>query len=293
MRVTRAVTHIRLCDVNHAKLAALDAVAAEYLSLCQQYTTYFCTEAEPDGYLAPRFESVLSQRWQRVAIQQAAGIARSWRSNHAAAHQDYLDRLAEFQERQEEQVDAEVEPPAWHEWQTPVLKETAIQSNANVALLQPSEASSFTYWLRLSTLEQRQPVWLPVRLAAYHQQALAGKTINGSMTLTRKPDGWWLTLTYDETVPVVTPSEAVVVGVDVGIVHFLTSSTGKHYGTFHGKLATTAPTGSRAAPPQGQAARLPQEERRAETPLDAQWQVGAERPARDQPCRQCLLRGPS
>lgn len=28
MRLTRAVTHIRLTDINHAKIAALDAVAA-------------------------------------------------------------------------------------------------------------------------------------------------------------------------------------------------------------------------------------------------------------------------
>lgn len=31
MRLSRAVTHIRLCDANHAKIAALDALAAEYL----------------------------------------------------------------------------------------------------------------------------------------------------------------------------------------------------------------------------------------------------------------------
>jgi hypothetical protein len=35
MRVTRAVTHIRLCDVNDAKIAALDAVAAEFKALTQ------------------------------------------------------------------------------------------------------------------------------------------------------------------------------------------------------------------------------------------------------------------
>ncbi len=62
MRLTRAVTHIHLCDANHAKIATLDALAADYLRLCQAYTTYFCTEAEPNGYLAPRFESPLSQR---------------------------------------------------------------------------------------------------------------------------------------------------------------------------------------------------------------------------------------
>jgi transposase len=74
MRLTRAVTHIRLGDANHAKMAALDALAADYLRLCQAYTTYFCTEAQPEKYAAPCFDSPLSQRWQRVAIQHAAGI---------------------------------------------------------------------------------------------------------------------------------------------------------------------------------------------------------------------------
>ncbi len=231
MRLTRALTHIRLCDANHAKIAALDALAAEYLRLCQAYTTYFCTEAQPDKYAAPCFESPLSQRWQRVAIQHAAGIAQSWRSNYAAAYQDSLDLCQEYQE------EPEGDPPEWKEWNTPVLKETVIQANANVALLQPSQDSSFDYWLRLSTLEQGQPVFLPVKLAAYHRQALAGKTLNTSTVLARKADGWWLTLSYEEHVPVVTPQDAPVIGVDVGIANFLTTSTGQQYGTFTGKLA--------------------------------------------------------
>jgi Putative transposase DNA-binding domain len=231
MRLTRAVTHIRLCDANQAKIATLDALAAEYLRLCQAYTTYFCTEAQPDKYAAPCFDSPLSQRWQRVAIQQAAGIAQSWRSNYAAAYQDYLDLLADYQEELEGDL------PAWHAWNTPILKETVIQANANVALLQPSADSSFDYWLRLSTLEQGQPVLLPVKLAPYHQQVLTGKTINTSTTLTRKGDGWWLTLSCDEQVNVETPEDAPVIGVDVGIANFITTSTGKQYGTFNGKLA--------------------------------------------------------
>lgn len=35
MRVTRAITHIRLCDANDAKIAALDAVAVEFMALTQ------------------------------------------------------------------------------------------------------------------------------------------------------------------------------------------------------------------------------------------------------------------
>ena len=231
MRLTRAVTHIRLCDANHAKIAALDALVAEYLRLCQQYTTYFCTEAQPDKYAAPCFDSPLSQRWQRVAIQHAAGTAQSWRSNYAVAYQDYLDMLAEYQEEPEGQ------PPAWKEWNTPVLKEPVIQANANVALLQPAEASTFDYWLRLSTLEKGQPLFLPVKLAAYHRQALAGQTLNTSTVLARKVDGWWLTLSYDEQVNRETPKDAPVIGVDVGIANYITGSTGKQYGTFNGKLA--------------------------------------------------------
>jgi hypothetical protein len=77
MRLTRAVTQIHLCDANHAQIAALDTLAAAYRCLCQQDTTYSCREADPDGYLAPRFASPLSQRWPRVAIQHAAGIAQS------------------------------------------------------------------------------------------------------------------------------------------------------------------------------------------------------------------------
>jgi transposase len=50
-------------------------------------------------------------------------------------------------------------------------------------------------------------------------------------------DGWWLTLTYEEEVPRQTPPEAPVVGLDVGIIHFLTTSSGKCYGSFQGKLA--------------------------------------------------------
>jgi transposase len=55
--------------------------------------------------------------------------------------------------------------------------------------------------------------------------------------LTRKPDGWWLTLFTEEAVSVTTPQAAPVIGVDVGIANFLTTSKGQHYGAFNGKLA--------------------------------------------------------
>src|SRR5437660_1060085 len=98
--ITKAVTHIRLQAANPGKLAALDQLATEFLVLTQRYVPLFCTEELPESFRAPCFPTPLSERWHRVAIQQAAGIAKSWRTNRANAYQDYLDELAEYQEQQ-------------------------------------------------------------------------------------------------------------------------------------------------------------------------------------------------
>ncbi len=235
--ITKAVTHIRLIEANPGKLAALDTLAPVYLALCQQYVTLFCTDEQPNKFHNPVFATPLSERWHRVAIQQAAGIAQSWRTNREQACQDYREELEEYQEQQAEgKLDPEAKEPVWREWDVPTLKQTCIQANANVIKLEPSEDSCFDYWLKISTLEFRKLLLVPVKLADYHHQALKGKTINTSVQLNKRDDGWWLTLSYDEMVAVQTEPDAQVIGIDVGIANFVTTSTGEHYGTFHGKL---------------------------------------------------------
>ncbi len=235
--ITRAVTHIRLEATNAGKLAALDDLAQVYMPLCQQYVTLFCTDEQPNKFRSTCFVTPLSERWHRVAIQQAAGIAQAWRTNQEHAYQDYLEELADYQEQLAEgTLDPEMQEPAWREWNVPTLKEICIQANANVVVLEPSADSIFDYWLKISTLYFRKQLLVPVKLAAYHRQALEGKTINTSVTLNERSDEWWLTLSYDEVVPLETEPSAPVVGVDVGIASFLTTSDGQHYGTFHGKL---------------------------------------------------------
>ncbi len=241
--ITKAVTHIRLIEVNPGKLAALDALAPVYLALCQQYVTLFCTEESPDKFHAPVFATPLSERWQRVAIQQAAGIAKSWRTNRAQVYQDYLDDLLDYHEQQTEgTLDEGAAEPTWKEWDVPTPRRTCIQANANVVVLEPSQDSTFDYWLTISTLDFRKQLLVPVKLAAYHKEQITDpktgkvKKLNTSVTLNKRETGWWLTLSYDETVTVQTEPDAPVVGVDVGIASFLTTSDGKHYGTFHGKL---------------------------------------------------------
>jgi IS605 OrfB family transposase len=249
--LTHAVTHIRLHNANRSKLAALDALAAVYLPLCQQYTTYFCTQAQPDKFADPVFPSALSQRWQRVAIQQATGIAQSWRSNRDKAYNEFANRQSWYKSLSAAEQ-AQHKAPEWNAWQLPQLQKICIQANANVVTtlseremgeavlkLEGAQKGPFDAWLQVATLEKRKPVYLPVKLAAYHKAKLAGQTLNTSVSLNRRQDGsWWLTLTFDQAIPppVVQPGCPRVAG-DIGIANFLTSSTGKRYGTFHGKLA--------------------------------------------------------
>jgi transposase len=133
-------------------------------------------------------------------------------------------------------LNEQAEEPEWQEWDVPTLHQPCIQATANVVRLEVSDDSSFDYWLKISTLDFRKLLLVPVKLAKYHHQVLAGKTINSSVQLNKRDDGWWLTLTYDEVVAVQTESDASVIGIDVGVANFLTTSDGRHYGTFHGKL---------------------------------------------------------
>jgi hypothetical protein len=244
-RITKAVTHIRLIEANPGKLVALDSLALVYLTLCQQYVTLFCTEEKPNKLRAPLYETVLSERWHRVAIQQAAGIAKSWRTNQANAYQGYLQEWEEYREQQAEGTldPKETEQPVWQEWDVPTLKQTCIQGNCNVIKLEPSTESTFDYWLRISTLGKYHTLLVPIKLANYHKEQLTDpkigkrRTINSSVQLNKREDGsWWLTLSYDEIVTIPDEPEAPVIGIDMGIANFLTTSDGKHYGSFDKKL---------------------------------------------------------
>ncbi len=241
--ITKAVTHIRLEATNAGKLSALDQLAEVYLALTQQYVIFFCTNEVPNGFRAPCFLTPLSERWHRVSIQHGAGIAKSWRSNRANAYQDYLDAVAEHQEQKAGgTLEEGTKEPVWQEWNVPTLHQPCIQANSNVIKLEEAINSTVDYWLKLSTLDKGSPLLIPVVLSDYHQERLTDpetgkrRKINSSVTLNKREEVWWLTLTYDETIAVQTPADAPVIGIDVGIANFVTTSDGKQYGTFNGRL---------------------------------------------------------
>ncbi|MFL5666749.1 MAG: RNA-guided endonuclease TnpB family protein [Ktedonobacteraceae bacterium] len=241
--ITKAVTHIRLEAPNVGKLIALDQLALVYLELTQQYVTLFCTTEMPNGFRAPCFLTPLSQRWHRVAIQQAAGIAKSWRSNRANAYQDYLDALAEYREQQTDgTLEEGTKEPEWREWNIPTLRQPCIQANGNVVKLEEAKDSTFDYWLKVSTVDKGHPLLIPAKLADYHTEQLSDpetgkrRKINSSVTLNKRDEVWWLTLTYDETITLQAEPNAPIIGIDVGIANFITTSDGQQYGTFCRKL---------------------------------------------------------
>jgi len=78
------------------------------------FSTLFCREVPPDRFSPPIFASPLSERWHRVAIQQASGTAQSWHSNREQAYQNYLEALEEYEEQQKHAtLDAQASAPAW------------------------------------------------------------------------------------------------------------------------------------------------------------------------------------
>jgi len=256
MELTRAITHIKIHEANAAKLLVLDTLAKTYMALVQEYVTAFCDVPildypKPDKFSQPTFISELSARWQRVAIQQAAGISQAWLTNRKKAYLAYTQALAHYEAqplKSERDPNLNLKEPQWHAWNIPSLKATNMQANVNVvAALSPADEQvlklelakqgEFDYWLKVATLDKGKPLYLPVKLAEYHKQMLAGQLPNTSVSLNKRRDNsWWLTLTITETVATPAPTKHKV-GCDVGIVNFLTASTGKQYGTFHGKLA--------------------------------------------------------
>jgi IS605 OrfB family transposase len=247
VKVTRAVTHIGLGEANEGKLAALNKLAEEFLRVCQLYVERFCSLEEPDAYREPIEQTELSERWHRVAIQQAAGVAKSWRTNRKRLHEQYLERVRSYEYHEKRgTLWKGRKRPEWKEPRIPQLSAMVIRANANVvaevheervARLEAAEGTTYDFWLRISTLEPGKPMFVPVRLSAYHRSAIGELARNTSVELARRDGKWWLTVTVSDTVEPTTSEVSVAVGADVGIKTLVRGSDGTEYGTFDGKLA--------------------------------------------------------
>ena len=206
----KAITHLKLNQANAAKLQRLDELATEHQRVVQAYCDWLIAREvrEPDKYAdIPEADipTSLSDRWQRCAWQQACGIVQSWYSN----------------ERKN----------------LPVLRTFCLQGNANVIKLEQARASTFDFWLKISTLDKGQPIEVPLRLYRRANETLQKypKLCTG-VTLNKREGQWYATLAVEK--PGKKPSATKqVVGVDIGMVSMAATSIGEQYGQVSDALA--------------------------------------------------------
>src|SRR5437764_1111912 len=88
----------------------------------------------------------------RRRAKRTAGSARAFRTNRQNAYDAFLQDLTDYAEAKAKatvsgvRLDPKVKEPQWSEWNLPELRVPAIQANANVVVLEPSEDSTFDYW---------------------------------------------------------------------------------------------------------------------------------------------------
>src|SRR6266508_474017 len=206
----KALTHIKLNRANTSKLQKLDELATEYQRVVQAYCDWLITQEmhQPDKYAdIPEADlpTPLSDRWQRCAWQQACGIVQSWYSNEHT--------------------------------NPPVLRTFCLQGNANVIKLKPSTTPTFDFWLKISILDKGRPIEVPLRLYRRAKETLQKypKLCTG-VTLNKREGQWYATLVVEK--PGKKPSAMKhVVGVDIGMVSMVATSSGEQYGQMSNALA--------------------------------------------------------
>jgi len=202
----KAITHLKLAQANQRKLKELDRTAEPYLGLVQTYIDHIFEHNLRNAHKydpLPSVETPLSARWQRCAWQQACGIMQSFYSNGRT--------------------------------NKPVLHSMTIQANANVVVIEPSERSTFDYWLRISTLDKGHPIRVPIKLYGKARETLREGTLCSGVTLNRRQGQWVASFVVDisQSKPKATGRR---VGVDIGISNTVTTSEGQHFGQFSDTL---------------------------------------------------------
>jgi putative transposase len=109
------------------------------------------------------------------------------------------------------------------------LHNVCLQANANVLVVEPCRSAQFDFWFRISTLEARHPVRIPIKLYRHAKETLAQfpKLCSG-VTLNRRDGEWYATLVVERKGP--KAKSSAVVGVDIGMVSIVSTSQGRRYG---------------------------------------------------------------
>ena len=108
----------------------------------------------------------------------------------------------------------------------PVMRNITMVLNKNVAEIEKSN-NSFDYWIKLSVLEKRHPIYLPIKSYEYFKEAngILKKIVNIEVSDTEIKYGFVKDVEVEEY------NSSSIIGVDVGFRNLLSSSSGSQYGS--------------------------------------------------------------
>lgn len=213
MKVTRAITCLKLDLANGGKLNKLDELAGVYMPTLHRYIEVLVQHREllgknlPDGELDKlEIGDGLTVRWRRVCWQQACAVASSW-------------------------------VKSGRKGQPPKVTKPSITCSANVAWIQEPDkkSSGVDYWIRFSGLKPREVSWLPIKLYKNARKLLSQGKLATSSKLEKISGKWYLTLYVNREVE--KHGVEKVRGVDPGYACYLTDSNGNRFGEFSDELS--------------------------------------------------------
>lgn len=255
---------------NKKKLKIIDSILNEYkktaLSIFNLYWSNFLSTGEIPRFLdLSSIQSNLSVRYKQTCASQVRGILMSYISNR---RNDFKEIIYKSSIKDEELKIKLLYINRYHKFfnNNVVMKKQAIESNAiklarkifhhllkinrlprmnnismaldkGVAVVAESNNKSFVgYWIKLSTLEPRKPIMLPVAKNKYYE-AIKGRRVN-FIQLNKDRDGYISVGFIKDIASEKISFKTERVSIDLGLVNLLTFNEGSMYGRtyFYSKL---------------------------------------------------------
>ena len=112
--------------------------------------------------------------------------------------------------------------------QRPKMKRPSMLLDQKVASKEASNCKEFDYWIKLATLEKRKPIYLPVVTYPYYdkQEGTEKKSVQIIVHEQKKK----ISFGFIKDIPKKEDKKENVVGIDLGVVELINTSTGNKYG---------------------------------------------------------------
>ena len=247
---------------NNKKLKIIDSILIEYRRtasfIFNLYWSNFISTGEIPKFIdLSSIESNLSERYKQTCASQVRGILTSYISNRANDFKEiiykssikdeelkikllYINKYHKFFNNNVVMKKQEIEPEIiklarriFHHLlkinSLPSMKHISMALDEKVAVVAESNNKSLVaYWIKLSTLEQRKPIMLPVAKNKYYEAIKANRA--NFIQLNKNRDGHISVSFIKDIAPEKIPFKTERVSIDLGLTNLLTFNEGSMYG---------------------------------------------------------------